>query len=204
LGVQNIATANILRLGCTKLSLGSLPQPRQLIRRQLTQIPRFHVQHKRTVAHAANLLNKVADFFEHLAQLTVATLNQHHFVPGIDPLPHLPDPRRSRPYPSLASFAALYRYAAAQNLQFFLCGLAAYLHQVGLLHAGCGFSELVCQLAVVGDHQQSLAQVVQPSDRIESLAHFGKELHYRAPAFGVLYRGHVTPGLVQHEVAQTL
>ena len=94
--------------------------------------------------------------------------------------------------------------AAAENVELGFGGLAGDLDQVGLFHAGGGLGEAVGQLAVVGDHEQALAHVVQAADGVEALLHLVEELHHRGAALGVLDGGDEAAGLVEDEVAVAL
>jgi hypothetical protein len=68
------------------------------LRVEFAQIPRFLVQNQRAVADAANLLHKMSNFFEHLAQFTIPSFDQNNFVPGIVALAHLANPGRRCPH----------------------------------------------------------------------------------------------------------
>jgi hypothetical protein len=143
----------------------------------------------------------VADFLKHLAEFTIAPLDQHHLVPRVIALPHLPDPRRGRAHASFAGFAALNAHPAPQNVQLRFAGLTAHLHQISLLDSRSSLGQLVGQFAVVRHQQQALTLVVEPPHRVKPLRHLGEELHDRRPAFRILHRRYVALGLVQHKIA---
>ena len=63
---------------------------------------------------------------------------------------------------------------AAQNIELGFSGLAGDFDQVGFFHAGSGAGKAVGQFAVVGDHEQAFAHVVQAADGIEALAILSK------------------------------
>jgi hypothetical protein len=83
------------------------------------------------------------DLLEHLAQFAVAAFDQHHFVPGIVALPHLPDAGGRGLHPALSWLAALDAYPFAKPVQFLFGRLPAHLHQVRFLHARGSFGQLV-------------------------------------------------------------
>jgi hypothetical protein len=151
-GVNQIAAAEILGFRCTQRAVGCLAQQVELARIQLTQIARLLIEDQGAVAHAANLLDEVADLLEHLAQLAVAAFNENHFVPGIVALADLADAGRRGPDLLRAGLAALNGDAGTQQVELAFGGLAGYLDQIGLFNTGCGARESVSQFAVVG-HQ---------------------------------------------------
>jgi hypothetical protein len=146
----------------------------------------------------------VADLFEHLAQLAVAALDEHHFVPWIVTLADLADACWSGTDAALAGLTVLDGDSAAQDVELVLGGLAADFDQVRFLHAGGGFCELVGQFAVVGHQEQAFSLVVEAAHGVEALGHLLKELHDGGPALGILDGGDKTLGLVEHVVAQAL
>jgi hypothetical protein len=81
--VDHVSAPNLFGFGGLQLAVGNLPQQLELLGIQLAQIARLLVENQRAVADAANLFDEVADLLEHLAQFPVATLDQHHFEPGI-------------------------------------------------------------------------------------------------------------------------
>src|SRR5215471_17687012 len=62
----------------------------------------------------------------------------------------------------------------------------------------------VCKFTIVRDEQQALALVVEAAHGIESLAHFGEELHNRGTALRISHCGDVAFRLVEYEVTQPL
>jgi hypothetical protein len=123
-----------------------------LFRFQLPQLARLLIQHQRPIAHAPDLLHMVANLLEHLAQFAVAPLDQHHLVPGIVALAHLPDLRRSRPHPPgmRPRPAALDHHALAQRIQHLFRGLPGYLDQICFFDTRSSLGQLVGQLTVIG------------------------------------------------------
>ena len=146
----------------------------------------------------------MANFLEHLAQFAVAAFDENHFVPGIVALANLADTGRRGAHLTRTGLATLDGDAAAQNVQLCLGGLAGDFDQVSFFHAGGGFGEPVGQFAVVGDHQQPLAHVIEPANGVEALLHLVEKLHYRRPSLGVLDRGDEAPRFVENEVAVAL
>ncbi len=202
LRIHRFALSDILQLQLARFTIGSLAQVFELFGFEFAHYAGLDVEHQRAVTHASNLLNVMADLFEHLAQLTVAAFNQDDFVPGVIPLADLANLGSRSLYPAGAWFAPLNAHTRTQPIQIFLTGLAADLDEVGLLHSRCGAGELVCQVAVVRYQQQPFAQVVQTADGVESLAQLCEKLHHSWPSFWIAHRGYEAPGLVEHEVAQ--
>ena len=182
-----------LRLGLAPLALGRETKLGQFLRIQLAEIARFDVQHQRSVSHPPNLLDEMADLFEHLSQFAVAAFGEHHLVPGVIALADHADGCRGCVHAALAGLGAIDGDAPAQLVQLFLGGLAAHLYEIGLLHPRRGLGQLVGQVAVVGHQQQSFAQVIEPPHRVEPLRHLLEELHHRGPALGVAHGGHISP-----------
>jgi hypothetical protein len=146
----------------------------------------------------------VPDLFKHLAQLAVAPLDQHHFVPGVVPLAYLANARRRGANLARSRFAPLDGHAAAKHFEFRLGRLAADFYKICFLNSRGRFGQLIRELAIVGHQQQALTHVVKPADRVKSLAHLFKELHDRGTTLGVLHRGHKAFRFVQNEIAQAL
>jgi hypothetical protein len=202
--IGGVAATEVLRFRRAQLAFGSLAQQIQLFRLQLAQIARFLVENQRAIADAADFLNKVADFLKHLAQFAVAAFDQNHFVPGIIALTNLADAGRRGAYLCRAGLAALDRHATTENVQLSLAWLTGDLDQISFFHARGCLGKPVGQIAVVSDHEQPLALVVEAANGIEALLHLVKELHHCGPAFRVLDRGDEALGLVEDEVAQAL
>src|SRR5260370_10354868 len=59
---------------------------------------------------------------------------------------------------------------------------------------------MLCQTAVIGQQQQAFAQIVEPADRIDSLADMLDQVHHRRPAFGIGNGCDMSFGLVEQEV----
>jgi hypothetical protein len=204
LRIHRFSSADILQLRFAELAVGGFAQVLEFFGLQFTHFARFDVEHQRSIAHAADFLYVMPNLFEHLAQLAIATLDDDDFVPGIVALADLANLRGRSLHTARTRFAALNAHPRTQSIQTFFRGLAADLDQVGLLHARCRAGELVGQVAVVGHEQQALAQVVQPSNRIEALAQLREKLHHGWPLLGIAHRRDKTPRLVEHVVAQAL
>jgi len=144
------------------------------------------------------------DFLEHLAQFAVAPLDQHHFIPRVIALPHLPNPCRRRPHLASTRLALVDGHARAQDIQLVFAGNSGYLHQVRLFHARRCLGQLVGQFAIVGHQQQAFAHVVQAPHRVKPLSHLLEELHHGWPALRILHRGHKAARFIQHKIAQPL
>ena len=189
-----------------ELALGGQTQRVDFFRLQLAQLARLKIENQWTVAYAANLFDVMADFFEHLAQLAVAALDDDHFVPGIVALADLADLGRSGAHApgTCTRTASLDDYALAQRVEHVFRRLAGYLHQIGLFYAGGGLGELVGQFAVVGHQQQAFAEVIEASHGVQALVFCREELHYRWPALGIADGSDKALGLIEHEVANPL
>jgi hypothetical protein len=203
-GIDCLIVTRILRFLWTKLTLGGLTQVLHFFQIELAHLAGLKIKHKRTIADAPNLLHEVPDLFEHFAQLAVASLDQHHFVPWVVALAYLPDACRrrvhlpgSRPFP-------VNRHAFAQTVEVVLGGIPADFHKIGLFDPRCGPGQFVCQLAIVCHQKQSLAQVVEATHGVKSLAHLFKELHHRGATLGIADGGYEALRLIQNEVAHPL
>ena len=181
LRIHRLLAADIFQLRF-QLAICRLAQVFELFGFEFAHLARFKIENQGSVAYAANLFNVMSDLLEHLAQFTVATLDDDDFIPGIVALADLANLRRSGMHTTRARFAAFDGDADREAVQLFFGGLAADLDQVGLFHARGGFGEFVGQIAVVGHQQQAFAQVVEPSDGVEALAHLREELHHGRPA----------------------
>lgn len=60
------------------------------------------------------------------------------------------------------------------------------------------------QLAVVGQEQQAFGVVVEPSDRVDALAHARQQVDDSRPALGIGHRRHIAARFVQQEIAERL
>jgi predicted tellurium resistance membrane protein TerC len=96
--IGGVAAADVLRFGGAQLAFGSQAQQIQLARFQFAEATWLQVENQRAVAGAPDLLNKVANLLEHLAQLAVAALDENHFIPGIVALTHLSNAGRGGAY----------------------------------------------------------------------------------------------------------
>jgi hypothetical protein len=92
--IGRVPSAEFLGFWGALLAFGGLAQRFQLLGLEFAQVARLLIEHQRAVADAANLLDEVAYFQEHLAQFAVAPLDENHFVPGIVALADLADAGR--------------------------------------------------------------------------------------------------------------
>jgi hypothetical protein len=113
LRIHRLTLPSLLRFLRNQLSLSGLAQLVQLLGIELAHLARFQIQHQRTVPHATDLFNVVPDLLKHLAQLTVAPFNEHHLVPGVVALSHLPDLCGRRMHLARSRPAAINRNAFA-------------------------------------------------------------------------------------------
>src|SRR5271165_1306762 len=172
---------------------------------QLAHLARLDIQHQRSVADAANLLDVMADLLKHLADFTIAPLNENQLIPGILSLANQPYSCRSRQDAAFmrSRLAALDHHSGAQQIQIRLLRSSAHLDEIRLLDPGGDAGQGVRQLAVVGHQQQAFARIVQPSHRKNPLT-TADELHHRGTLFRVAHRRHVTLWLVDDVVPEAL
>jgi quercetin dioxygenase-like cupin family protein len=181
-------------------NLASL-QSLHLDRRERAKFSRFDVELERTVAHALDLLDVVPDLLEHAMDLPVASLGEGDLVPRIGRVFNQLDSRGRGAHLADASLVLLVDGdAGAQAPKGFLRGLPADLHQVRFGHVERCMREPLGEVAVVGQQQQSLGVVVEPSDREHARADAGNQVHDGGTSFGVGNRADVAARLVQHEI----
>jgi hypothetical protein len=172
---------------------------------QFAELTGFDIQDEGAVADAANLLDMMADLFEHFAQFAITALDDNDFVPGVVAFAHLSDAGGcGSNFIVLFGAAALDRDAFAQTVERLFGWLAGDFDEVGFFDAGGSFGELIGELAIVGDHEQAFAQVVEAANGVKALVFLREELHHSRTALGVSHGGDEAAGLVEHEVAQAL
>ena len=88
----------------------------------------------------------------------------------------------------------------AQTADFLVRHAVGHLHQVLLAHLAAGVEEVVHQVAVVGQQQQTLAVVVQPPDRVQAHRVIAELVHHRRAAFGVGDGRHLAHRLVVRQI----
>src|SRR5208282_4345746 len=66
------------------------------------------------------------------------------------------------------------------------------------------FHQRIGQFAIVGHQQQAFAGPVQTAYGIHTPFHFANEVHHGGTLFLIAHRGHISLGLVQHNVGVTL
>ena len=64
-----------------------------------------------------------------------------------------------------------------------------------------GVHDAIGEVAVVGQQQQSLRVLVQPSHRVDTLFHVLQQIHHTPPVQFVRSCGHIAPWFVQHQIA---
>lgn len=208
---------SVSRLRLAIFTFGGFAEVFYFLRLQFAHLARLHVEHKRTVADAADFLDVVADLFEHLAQFAIAAFDEDNFKPGVLRTVLTTRSRAaalagveaadlgwSGGHATRSGLSAIDTYAFAKTIEIVFGGLSTDLHEVSLLHSRRRACELVGQFAVVGDQQETFADVVKAAHRIEALAHLAEELHHGRAAFGIADGGEVALGLVKHEIAMAL
>jgi len=66
LRIHRLLAADIFQLRF-QLAIGRLTQVFQLLGLEFAHLTRFDIEHQRTIAHAADLLDMVPDLFKHLS-----------------------------------------------------------------------------------------------------------------------------------------
>jgi hypothetical protein len=202
--IRDIATTRRFWLRLAPLSFGSLAKPDQFFRHKFTELSRLLVQYQRPVSDPTDLLDKMSDLLEHLAEFAVAAFDQHHFVPRVVALADLPDAGRRSLHATFARPGAIDGHAFTKQIETFLRWLSADFYQVGLFYARRRFGQLVGKVPIVRDQQQAFAQVIEAPDGVKALVHLRKELHHCRPSFRIADCGHIAPRLIQHEVTEAL
>jgi len=195
------------RFGTPRLEFagGGKTQGLYLLRFQLAEVAGFDIEDQRSVADATDLLNVVPDLLEHLAQFAIAAFNEDNFVPGIVSFANLADAGRgSLDIIAFFRVAALDRDAFAEAVERLFGRLAGNFDEVGFFDAGSGLGELIGEVAIVGNHEQAFAEVVEAADGVKALGCLREELHYGGTAFRIGDGGDEAPGLVEHEVTLAL
>jgi hypothetical protein len=154
------------------LSFRSLAKADQFLRPKFPELSRLLVERQRAVSHAADLLDKMPDLLEHLAEFAIAAFDQHHFVPRVVPLADLADAGGRGVHATLARPGSIDGHAFTKQIELFLRWLAADFYEVGLLDARRRLGQLVGKISIVGDQQQPFAQVIEAADGVEALVHF--------------------------------
>ena len=206
-GLARIFRQQFCRFGSAGLELAGSGEAQclHLFRLQFAELAWLDIKDEGAVTYAPNLLDVMAYFLEHLAQLAIAALDEDHFVPGVVTFTHLANAGRCGPnFLALFRTAAVDRDALAQAVERLFGWLAGNFDEIGLFDARRSLGELIGELAVVGDHEQAFAQVVEATDGVKALVFLCEELHHGGTALGVGHGGDKAAGLVEHEVAQAL
>src|SRR5580692_2815045 len=67
-----------------------------------------------------------------------------------------------------------------------------------------GGGNVLGELAVVGEQQQTLAVVIQPAHRIDARLDTPQQIHYGRTAFRIAYRCYAVRGLIHGEINRLL
>jgi hypothetical protein len=81
--LRKLTLARFARLGLAVLAFGGPAEVVDLFLVEFTDLSRLEIENERSVTDAADLLNMVADFFEHFAQFAVAAFDENYLIPGI-------------------------------------------------------------------------------------------------------------------------
>ena len=135
----------ILRaLRLSQLAFSGFAKVFDFFRLEFTGLAGFEIKLKRAIAHAADLLDMMADLFKHLAELAVTALDENNFEPRVFSTPRT-RPRLPRPEPSNLRWSGVHTasawlvsvngYTLPQAIEVFFRGLSADLDEISLLHA---------------------------------------------------------------------
>ena len=91
--------------------------------------------------------------------------------------------------------------AAAQPIELALVGHAPQARMVLALDFVARVEQARREFPVVGEQEQTLRVVVEPSNGIDVLAHLGEQVEHGRPALGILPGRHVAARLVEQDVA---
>jgi len=211
-----LALAGLARLRFAVLAFRGFAEVFYFFGFELANLAGFEVEDKRAVADAADLLDVVANLFEHLAEFAVAAFDEYYFVPRIIDRARRPTFARwfagaeradiggSGLNAIRARLAFRNSDTLAEAIEGFFAGLAADFNEVGFLNVGGSSGELVGEFAVVGDEEKAFTEIVEAANRVEAFACFGEELHDGGAALGIADGGDVSLGLIEHEIALTL
>src|SRR5271157_1208233 len=83
----------------------------------MAEFSRLHVQLKRAIPHALDLLNMMADLLEHAPNLPVASFDQRHYIPWIGRLAQQLNSHRARLHGRGPSSLAFVAELSNRNLQ---------------------------------------------------------------------------------------
>jgi len=183
-------------------------------RRQCAPLAGLDIQRQRTIPNTLDLLDMMSDLLEHPTDLPVSTFRQRDLVPGVITFTNDLDLRRQCRYckrstafsrPFAASPFRHRRFcwqldSCAQPIELILAGLATHLHQVSFRDVRSRCGQLLHQVAVVSQQQQSLGVKVEPSDREDALADVPYQVHDSRASFRVADRGNELPRFVEHYV----
>ena len=179
------------------------------------------VEAERSVAYATDLLDVVADLFEHFAELAVAAFDEGDLVPGVVAAADQLDFGGGGDDAVAAAGADLVEAAAVDHdaLAYLVEAAGGWdsadFDEVGLFYSGGGLGERVGEVAVVGHEEQAFGEVVEAAHGVEAgqlaveagdllLRSLGEELDDGGAVLRVVEGGDVAAGLVEHEVAVRL
>jgi hypothetical protein len=134
-GVFAVAATDFLGFWSFQFAFRGETELCKLARLKLAHFARFLIEDERAVAHAANLLDEMADGYKHFAEFAVAAFDEDNFEPWIVTLANLANAGRRRADHGRTGFSALDVDAATQEVELVFCGLACNFDEVGFFDA---------------------------------------------------------------------
>lgn len=128
--------------------------------------------------HALQLFNQMVEMLKHDTNLVLPAFNQADFVPGVVAF-------ANEFQTGWCGLAAVHGDAGAKEFFFFVSQRALDFGQVSFGDVAGRRGESIGEIAVVGEKEEALAEVIQPADRVDTFAHTFEELHHCFAAFGI-------------------
>ena len=164
----------------------------------LAGLQRLELQ--RSHAHAAQLLDRVPEGRQHVANVAVAALAQLHVEERATGVA-LQDHQLAAGARALARLLAGHEDAALQALDVLVVDAAVHHHFVALGHLEARVREAVGECAVVGHEEEARALGVEASHREEPrVRRMLHQVHRERPPLGVAVGAQVALGLEEHHV----
>jgi hypothetical protein len=142
----------------------------------------------------------VAHGLEHPAHLPVAPLANRHQQETVAIRPPFVQQHDVGGQRALA----VQRNALPQPGDRLLVRYSRHLRFVGAIHFVAWVRQRGGEVAVIGEQEQAFSVVVEPSDRIDVLAHAAQQIDDGGTPLRIRPRGHVPLRLVQEDVAMAL
>jgi len=167
-----------------------------------TKFSSGNVEGKGAELDTFDFFDEEADGLEHAADLAIAAFDESDFVPGIGGVFVELDFRR-RSFDTAAVVEGN-GDTVAKALDRLLVGAATDFDEIGFGDVRAGFGQFLCEVAIVGEKQESFAGVVETPNGIDAGIERTEELHDSGAAFGIGNGGDVAFGLVEKEIERAL